>query len=44
MTQASARHILVKTEKECIDLKTEIENGLAFDKAAETYFSPSYSP
>ena len=37
MTQASARHILVKTEKECIDLKTEIENGLAFDKAAETH-------
>ncbi|WP_119343724.1 peptidylprolyl isomerase [Facilibium subflavum] len=37
MTQASARHILVKTEKECIDLKNEIEAGKDFAKAAEEH-------
>jgi len=34
MAKASARHILVKTENACIDLKTEIEGGADFAKIA----------
>ncbi|AUN94919.1 MAG: peptidylprolyl isomerase [Azoarcus sp.] len=30
MTQASARHILVDTEQECLDLKQSIANGEDF--------------
>ena len=30
MSLASARHILVATEQECLDLKTRIENGEDF--------------
>lgn len=30
MPRATARHILVKTEKECRDLKAEIEGGADF--------------
>ncbi|OGJ84887.1 MAG: peptidylprolyl isomerase [Candidatus Raymondbacteria bacterium RifOxyC12_full_50_8] len=35
MKTASARHILVKTEKECIALKKKIEDGADFAKIAE---------
>jgi len=34
MTKATARHILVETEQECLDLKTKIEGGLDFEEAA----------
>lgn len=37
MARASARHILVKTEEECNQLKNEIANGTAFDKLAEQH-------
>jgi peptidyl-prolyl cis-trans isomerase C len=38
MTQASARHILVKSEKECNDLKSEIESGIVdFASAAQKH-------
>ncbi len=37
MAKASARHILVKTENACIDLKTEIEGGADFAKVAEKH-------
>lgn len=30
MTTATARHILVDTEQECLDLKTQIEDGANF--------------
>ena len=30
MARASARHILVKTEEACVDLKTKIEEGADF--------------
>ena len=33
MAKASARHILVKTEAECLKLKTEIEGGKDFGAA-----------
>ncbi|MBU2590794.1 MAG: peptidylprolyl isomerase [Nitrospinae bacterium] len=33
--KASARHILVKTEKECNDLKAEIEGGADFGEIAK---------
>ena len=33
--KASARHILVATEKECLKLKTDIENGTSFADAAK---------
>jgi len=35
MTIATARHILVETEEECINLKKEIEDGLDFAEAAK---------
>ncbi|PID77785.1 MAG: peptidylprolyl isomerase [Deltaproteobacteria bacterium] len=37
MAKAQARHILVETEEECINLKNEIENGGDFAKLAEKY-------
>lgn len=37
MAKASARHILVKTEEECSNLKTEIENGAEFSDLAKEY-------
>jgi len=37
MSQASARHILVPTEAECLDLKTKIEGGTAFDDLAKEH-------
>ncbi len=37
MAKASARHILVKTEEECNNLKTEIENGAEFDDLAKQH-------
>jgi len=37
MTTATARHILVKTEEECENLKTEIENGAEFTDLAKTH-------
>lgn len=38
MTTASARHILVSTEAECLDLQAKISAGeLAFDAAAAKY-------
>lgn len=35
MVQVLARHILVKTDAECVKLKLEIENGLDFEQAAK---------
>ena len=37
MAKASARHILVKTEAECLKLKTEIEGGKDFAAVAKQY-------
>lgn len=37
MAKASARHILVKTEEECNNLKTEIENGAEFGNLAKEH-------
>jgi peptidyl-prolyl cis-trans isomerase C len=34
VTKASARHILVKTEEECSQLKNEISNGADFGEVA----------
>ena len=39
MAKASARHLLVKTEEECLNIKTEIEGGLEFAEAAKKYSS-----
>ena len=36
-SQASARHILVATEQEAIDLKTEIDGGADFAKLASKH-------
>ena len=42
MSQASARHILVETEAQCNELKTQIENGASFaDLAAANSLCPS---
>ena len=42
MARASARHILVKTEEECEDLKNEIANGAEFGEiAAQHSLCPS---
>jgi peptidyl-prolyl cis-trans isomerase C len=35
MTTASARHILVDTQKECEDIKSQIENGSDFAELAQ---------
>ena len=37
MAKASARHILVKTEAECVRLKSEIEGGKDFAEIAKKY-------
>lgn len=37
MTKASARHILVKTEAECNDLKAKIEGGSSFEDLAKEH-------
>ena len=37
MATASARHILVKTEEECNELKNRIENGSDFGEIAREY-------
>jgi peptidyl-prolyl cis-trans isomerase C len=37
MAKASARHILVATEKECLDLKEKIEKGADFGEMAQKY-------
>lgn len=37
MTVASARHILVDTEQECLDLKTRIEGGEDFADVAKAH-------
>lgn len=37
MAKASARHILVQTEAECTDLKTQIEAGADFAELAQAH-------
>lgn len=37
MAVASARHILVDSEAECLDLKAKIEQGEDFAELAKTY-------
>jgi len=37
MAQAAARHILVGTEVECLDLKQQIENGADFGELARKH-------
>lgn len=37
MAKAAARHILVKTEKQCNDLKKQIEGGADFGEIAKRY-------
>ena len=37
MTQATARHILVKSKEACEDLKTKIEGGAAFGDIAKEH-------
>ena len=37
MPKASARHILVKTEEACLDLKKQIEEGTDFAEAAKQH-------
>ena len=37
MTQATARHILVDTEEQCQNLKSEIEGGADFAELASTH-------
>ncbi|GAA0821729.1 peptidylprolyl isomerase [Colwellia sp. D2M02] len=37
MSQASARHLLVDTEEQCLTLKAEIEAGKDFAEAAKQY-------
>ena len=39
MAQASARHILVSTEQECLDLKKRIEDGEEFGALAAEFSS-----
>lgn len=39
MSQAEARHILVDSEVQCLDLKTQIENGADFAKLAAAHSS-----
>lgn len=36
MSKATARHILVNTEEECNDIKSQIENGADFADLAES--------
>ncbi len=37
MVVARARHILVETEEQCLELKTQIENGSAFATLAQEH-------
>ena len=37
MASATARHILVNTEEECLNLKTQIENGADFGEIAKEH-------
>ena len=37
MARASARHILVKTEEACVDLKKQIDEGADFDDMAKKH-------
>lgn len=37
MAKASARHILVSSEEECNELKSQIEEGVDFAKIAESH-------
>jgi peptidyl-prolyl cis-trans isomerase C len=37
MPRATASHILVSSEKECLDLKAKLDNGAAFDSLAKQY-------
>ncbi|OGS37059.1 MAG: peptidylprolyl isomerase [Elusimicrobia bacterium RIFOXYB2_FULL_49_7] len=39
MKKATARHILVETEKECLDIKKKIEEGADFAKMAKKHSS-----
>lgn len=39
MTRAKARHILVSTEAECLDLKAKLEAGAEFESLAKQYSS-----
>jgi len=39
MTQASARHILVDSEEQCLQLKADIENGADFAAVAREHSS-----
>jgi len=39
MSRASARHILVSTEEQCADLKTQIEEGADFAELAKQHSS-----
>ena len=39
MAQANARHLLVATEEQCNELKTEIENGADFGAVAMQHSS-----
>jgi len=39
MARAAARHLLVSTEEECLNIKAEIESGLDFADAAKKYSS-----
>ncbi len=39
MSTATARHILVNTEAECLDLKNQIEAGADFGKIAQQHSS-----
>lgn len=42
--RASARHLLVETEQQCLDLKKQIEDGADFAEIAKQYSScPSSS-
>ena len=39
MTRASARHILVSSEEQCLALKEEIQNGRDFAEVAKEHSS-----
>ena len=39
MPRASARHILVSTEKECLDLKEKLDKGASFESLAKQHSS-----
>lgn len=39
MVQATARHLLVDTEEQCLELKQQIENGADFAELAKAHSS-----